>query len=332
MTHFDSLHRPIEYLRLSVTDRCNLRCRYCMPPEGIPWRAPEEILRYEELERVVRAAVELGIGKVRITGGEPLVRRGLLRFIAALAAIPGIDDLSMTTNGTLLGPVAADLAAAGLHRVNVSLDSLIPERLAALTRGGRLDEVLAGIAAASRAGLDPVKINVVVMRRRNDDEVLSFARKTIEEGWHVRFIEFMPVGRWLDEDDGSWQQSFVAVEEIRRQIEVALGPLQPDDGLRGAGPARYYRLAGASGTIGFISAVSEHFCRGCNRLRLSADGRLRPCLLRDQEIDLRAILRSGATDKELEQSLLEAIRFKPAGHRLAAGDYPRGRTMSEIGG
>jgi cyclic pyranopterin phosphate synthase len=332
MTRFDSLHRPIEYLRLSVTDRCNLRCLYCMPPEGVPWCAHEEILRYEEMERVVRAAVSLGIRRVRLTGGEPLVRKGLVGFIAALAAIPGLEDLAMTTNGMLLAPVAEELAAAGLHRVNVSLDSLDAARFSALTRGGSLAAALEGITAARGAGLAPVKINTVVIRGRNDDEVIEFARRTARDGWHVRFIEFMPVGRWHESEMGEWQDGFVPAAEVRERIETVLGPLQPDPGVGGAGPARSYRLAGAVGTVGFISAVSEHFCAGCNRLRLSADGRLRPCLLADDEIDVRALLRAGASDEQLRAVIVEAIQHKPARHRLPEGAFPRGRTMSEIGG
>ncbi len=332
MTHFDSLNRPIEYLRLAVTDRCNLRCLYCMPPAGVPWRPHEEILRYEELERVVRAAVDMGIRKVRLTGGEPLLRRGLAGFIAALAAIPGLEDLSLTTNGTLLAPLAADLAAAGLRRVNVSLDSLRAERFGQLTRGGELPAVLEGITAARAAGLEPVKINTVVMRGRNDDEVADFARRTLVDGWHVRFIEFMPIGRWQDGGQDGWRRWFVPVDDVRRRIEAALGPLQPHDGPGGAGPARYYRLDGATGTLGFIGAVSEHFCGGCNRLRLSADGRLRPCLLSDEEVDLRSILRSGAPEEEIAARIAEAIRRKPRRHLLEQGMFPRERAMSEIGG
>lgn len=332
MACLDPLNRPIEYLRISVTDRCNLRCVYCMPPGGIPWRPHEEILRYEEIVQVVGIAAELGIRKVRLTGGEPLVRQGLAGLIASLACIPGIEDLSMTTNGILLEPRAEELSAAGLRRVNVSLDSLNPERFARLTRGGDLTTVLRGIEAARRAGLNPVKLNTVVIRHWNDDEVTLFARKTREEGWHVRFIEFMPVGRWQDEDREAWQERLVTVEEIRRRIEEVLGPLQPYAGPGGAGPARYYRLEGAEGTIGFISPVSEHFCARCNRLRLSADGRLRPCLLSDAEVDLRTLLRNGAGPEEVRERIIEAIRRKPAGHRLAEGKFPQERTMSEIGG
>jgi cyclic pyranopterin phosphate synthase len=328
MTLYDSYQRPIDYLRVSVTDRCNLRCVYCMPPEGVPWRDHSEVLTFEEIVQVVRVAAELGIRKVRLTGGEPLVRRGIVRLVAQLAAIPGIEDLSMTTNGTLLASMARDLAEAGLQRVNISLDSLDPQRFALLTRGGSLDDVRAGIEAATRAGLHPVKINTVVIRSWNDDEVVPFAEMARREGWHVRFIEFMPVGR-----SALWTpQSFVPAEEIRARIENALGPLLSEEAPRGAGPARYYRFSEGTGTIGLIPAVSEHFCSGCNRLRLSADGRLRPCLLCDQEIDLRSVLRNGGPPSAIRERLVQAIRNKPQGHGLAKGSFPHGRTMSEIGG
>lgn len=328
MTLYDSYQRPIDYLRVSVTDRCNLRCVYCMPPEGVPWREHAEILTFEEIALVVRVAAELGIRKVRLTGGEPLVRRGIVQLVGYLAEIPGIEDLSMTTNGLLLASMARDLAAAGLQRVNVSLDSLDPERFARLTRGGALENVLAGIDAAVNAGLQPLKINTVVIRGWNDDEVLQFAEKARRDGWHVRFIEFMPVGR-----GGMWSPAaFVPAAEIRARIEATLGPLLPEDSPRGAGPARYYRFPEGMGTIGLISAVSEHFCSGCNRLRLSADGRLRPCLLCDEEIDLRSVLRNGAGADEIRERLLVAIRNKPRGHRLDEQSFPQGRAMSEIGG
>lgn len=332
MACLDALNRPIEYLRISVTDRCNLRCIYCMPPGGIPWRPHDEILRYEEIVQVVRVAAEMGVRKVRLTGGEPLVRQGLAGLIASLAAVPGVEDLSMTTNGILLEPRAEELVSAGLRRVNISLDSLDPERFSRLTRGGDLTAVLRGVEAARRAGLNPVKLNTVVIRHWNDSEVTLFARMTREEGWNVRFIELMPVGRWQDEGRETWQERLVTVEEIRRRIEETLGPLWPYAGPDGVGPARYYRLEGAEGTIGFISPVSEHFCARCNRLRLSADGRLRPCLLSDTEVDLRTILRNEAGPEEVRERIIEAIRRKPAGHRLAKGEFPLGRAMSEIGG
>ena len=331
MAHVDAYNRPISYLRISVTDRCNLRCVYCMPAEGVSWRPHEHILRYEEIETVVRAAAELGVSKVRLTGGEPLVRLGIADLVSALARIPGIDDLAMTTNGILLTRHASELAAAGLQRVNVSLDTLRAERFRRITRCGKLEDVLAGIAAASQAGLTPVKINTVVIRGMNDDEVVDFARKTLDTEWHIRFIELMPVGNSGLIDD-TWQQRMVTAREIRGKIEAALGQLGAERMSVGGGPARTYRLVGARGTLGFITPVSEHFCYHCNRLRLTADGQLRPCLLSDYEIDLRTPLRQGAGVAQIKTLLLQGIGSKPMQHRLDECSRPENRIMSEIGG
>jgi len=328
MPYLDAFNRPISYLRVSVTDRCNLRCVYCMPPEGVPWRSHEEVLRYEEIETVVRAAAELGISKVRLTGGEPLVRKGLVDLVAMLARIPGIDDLTMTSNGTLLASYAEELKAAGLKRVNISLDTLKPERFRRITRLGELSDTLEGIAAAKEAGLVPVKINVVVIRGLNDDEVVDFARLTSAPDWHVRFIEVMPLG-----DNANWAENgYVPMDRVRERIERELGELKPARLGAGGGPARYYRLPGAQGTIGFITPISEHFCYQCNRLRLTADGKLRPCLLSDYEIDLRTPLRQGATIEEVKRLIVQAVRAKPERHHLSEGVLPHERTMSEIGG
>ena len=331
MAHLDAYNRPISYLRISVTDRCNLRCIYCMPLEGVPWHSHEEILRYAEIEIIVRTAAELGINKIRLTGGEPLVRRGIVDLVRALARIPGIDDLAMTTNGTLLARYAEDLAGAGLRRVNVSLDTLRPERFHSITRLGRLEDVLNGMEAAQQAGLEPVKINTVVMRGMNDDEVVDFARQTMESGWNVRFIEPMPVGNGVLAE-GEWRKRVVTGKEIRWQIEAALGPLEPAKMRAGNGPARYYRLPGADGTLGFITPISEHFCHRCNRLRLTADGQLRPCLLSDYEIDLRTPLRQGADVAQIKELLLQGIASKPQQHHLDEQERPENRGMSEIGG
>ena len=331
MAHLDAYNRPISYLRISVTDRCNLRCVYCMPPEGVSWRPHEMILRYEEIETVVRAAVELGISKVRLTGGEPLVRMGIVDLVRNLARVPGIDDLAMTTNGILLSRYAADLAEAGLQRVNVSLDTLHPERFQRITRLGRLEDVLTGMEAARRAGLEPVKINTVVIRGMNDDEVVDLARKTMEAEWNVRFIELMPVGNGVLAD-GDWRERVVTAAEIREKIEAALGELEPAKMSTGGGPARYYRLPGAKGTLGFITPISEHFCYRCNRLRLTADGQLRPCLLSDEEINLRTPLRQGADVAQIKALLLQGIENKPMQHHLDECRMPEKRVMSEIGG
>lgn len=330
MTVCDGFARPIQYLRVSVTDRCNLRCVYCMPEEGIPTIAHGDILRFEEIALVVRAAAGLGISKVRLTGGEPLVRRGIVELVRMLAEIPGVDDLSMTTNGILLASFAPALAEAGLRRVNVSLDTLDPERFRRITRRGELADVLAGIEAARRAGLEPVKINMVVIRGLNDDEVVEMARRTLTEGWHVRFIEVMPLG-----SNEHWAaDGFVSAEEIRARVEKVFGELEAelDAPVPGGGPARYYRVPGASGTIGFITPVSEHFCARCNRLRLTADGQLRPCLLSDAEIDLRAVLRAGGGVEDVQAVLQHAIMSKPLRHHLADGVSPHDREMAQIGG
>jgi cyclic pyranopterin phosphate synthase len=327
----DTHNRRVSYLRVSVTDRCNLRCVYCMPPQGISWRPHADMLTYEEIERVVRVASGLGISKVRLTGGEPLVREDIEQLVTMLAAIPGIRDLAMTTNGTMLADHAAALAEAGLDRVNVSIDSLVPERYEEITRGGRLKDVLAGMDAAAGAGLEPTKVNTVVIRGTNDDEVEAFARKTFEAGWHVRFIELMPL--WSNHvlaDD--WRSRLVSAAEIRRRLEVALGELEPADGPGGSGPARYYRLPGAAGTVGFITPITDHFCHRCNRLRLTADGRLRPCLLSQLEVDLRGPIRAGAGPGRIGEIILEAVERKPLEHHLAEEPEAQGRTMSEIGG
>ena len=329
--HLDSFHRPIRYLRVSVTDRCNLRCVYCMPPTGVPSRSHEEILRYEEIERVVRAAADLGITKVRLTGGEPLVRLGLVDFVAALARVPGVDDLSMTTNGILLPRYAESLAEAGLRRVNISLDTLRPDRFRRITRLGELQDVLAGIDAARRAGLQPIKINSVIIRHVNDDEVVPLAKRTVTEGWNLRFIEWMPVGNGVLAGT-DWHDRVVTAAEIVDKVEDVLGALEPAKLDQGNGPARYYRLPGANGTVGFITPVSEHFCHECNRLRLTADGQLRSCLLSDSEIDLRSALRQGAGVEEIKNLLLRGISQKPARHHLDEQADAEKRVMAQIGG
>jgi cyclic pyranopterin phosphate synthase len=320
----DSAGRHIDYLRISVTDRCNLRCIYCMPPEGVAQMPHSEILSYEEIRSVARAAVELGFKKIRLTGGEPLVRAELPKLIEMLSQIEGINELSLTTNGTLLKRYALELRQAGLSRINVSLDTLKGDKFRQITRNGKLRDVLEGIAAAKAAGFEPVKINTVVMRGMNDDEVLDFARMTRDEGWHVRFIELMPFKAVAE---------FVPSDELRQQIR-SLGKLEPCLSITGNGPAAYYRLAGARGSIGFISPLTElSFCSRCNRIRLTAEGKLRPCLLGEDEIDLKTALRNNASMEELKRLILEAVATKPRHHRLEGGDArPVRRRMSQIGG
>jgi len=317
----DSFQRGIDYLRISITDRCNLRCIYCMPPEGVPLVAHNDILSYEEILIVVRAAAAIGINKIRITGGAPLVRAGVVDLLRMISEVEGIVEISMTTNGLLLHKYAAGLAKAGLQRINISLDTLKEERFRQITRTGDLADTLAGISSAAQAGLNPIKINVVPMRGINDDEIQDFARLTLEKGWHVRFIELMPFQGAV---------GLVPVGLLRREIEK-LGKLEPYYGMAGNGPAKYYRLPGANGTLGFIEPVSEPFCNRCNRLRLSASGKLLPCLFSSQGIDVRTPLRDGATLNEIKCQLMDAIAAKPEMHRLSDNCAVHTR-MSGIGG
>jgi cyclic pyranopterin phosphate synthase len=320
----DSFGRSINYLRISVTDRCNLRCIYCMPPEGVPQMPHSEILSYEEIRTVVRAAAELGINKVRLTGGEPLVRADLPNLIRVLSQMEGIEELSLTTNGTLLKKYALELKQAGLSRVNVSLDTLKADKFRYITRLGKLKDVFEGIKAAKKAGFKPIKINTVAMRGMNDDEILDFARMTYEDGWHVRFIELMPFKGVAE---------LVPSVELQQHISL-LGKLESCASITGNGPAMYYRLAGAKGTIGFIAPITEtSFCSRCNRMRLTSDGKLRPCLLGEDEIDLKTPLRNNASMEELKSLILKAVASKPEHHHLEGGNIRLvNRKMSQIGG
>ena len=333
----DPFNRPINYLRISITDRCNLRCIYCLPPEGVELLPQGDILTYEEIARVAVLAVEMGINKVRLTGGEPLARTGLSRLVGMLATIKGIDDISLTTNGILLKNFAAELKQAGLKRVNVSLDSLRRDVFKHITRHDKLDDVLGGIQAAKDCGLNPVKVNVVVIKGVNDNEVADFAGLTVSQGWHVRFIELMPFVRDNPPDGhsvgskASLNPAFVSVAEIKHGIEE-LGTLEPSLPVTGNGPARYFRLPHASGTIGFIAPISQHFCFSCNRLRLTAEGKLRPCLLSDYEVDLLYPLRGGASGEDMKKIIAEAIKSKPRKHGLSRGYRARKRLMSQLGG
>jgi cyclic pyranopterin phosphate synthase len=295
-----------------------------MPPEGIPLIPHSEILTYEEISTVVQVAAGLGISKIRLTGGEPLVRADLPKLVEMLSSIEGIGELSLTTNGVLLKKYALELKQAGLKRVNVSLDTLKTDRFRYITRCGELKEVLDGIEMARNAGLCPVKINMVVMRGVNDDEVLDFANMTRKEEWHVRFIELMPFHNAI-------AFVFVPSSELRERIG-SLGSLEPCSSIIGNGPARCYRLSRAGGTIGFISAITEPFCSQCNRLRLSSDGQLCPCLLSDSGIALKGPLRSNASMQEIESLILKAIASKPEHHHLAENVVPLRRNMSQIGG
>ncbi len=323
----DRFGRNIHYLRISLTDHCNLRCVYCMP-EDMTFRPNAELLQDDELLRLVNVFARLGFDKLRLTGGEPTVRANVVDVVRQIAETPGIQSLSMTTNGVLLEKLARPLKDAGLQRVNVSLDTVDPERFRRITRWGKLEQVWAGIQAAEAAGLTPVKINAVVVRGFNDGDVTDLARLTLEHNWQVRFIEMMPFGG----DTAFQQQQVVSDAEIRARIEAELGPLELQGGGRLDGEARIYRLPNAPGELGFISSVTLPFCASCSRARLTADGKLRLCLLRDKELDLLTPLRQGATDEDLRQLVVAGIWVKPWGHGLADGEVATNRVMSEIGG
>jgi cyclic pyranopterin phosphate synthase len=324
----DPSGRRIDYLRISVTDRCNLRCRYCMPPEGIERKTHHDILRYEEIARIVRAVIPCGVTRLRLTGGEPLVRPEVPLLVRMLCEIEGLADVALTSNGQLLDRYARALHDAGLRRINVSLDSLRPERYGEITRGGDLNAALRGLAACREVGFSPIKVNAVLIRGVNDDEVIDFARLTREEPYDVRFIEFMPMG-----DVDLWsQEAVVPEEEVRRAVET-VGPLEPVAASATSRGGEAFRLPGARGTVAFISAFSKPFCGSCNRLRLTSDGRLRPCLLSDDFVDLRAIVRDGGTDDDIRGAFIQAAKAKPQGHRLREGAACHPRTpMSAIGG
>jgi cyclic pyranopterin phosphate synthase len=322
----DRLGREINYLRISVTDRCNLRCRYCMPETGVALSQHRDILRFEEIARLVMVAMQLGISRVRLTGGEPLTRRGISRLIELLAANSRLEDLALTTNGLLLASLAAELKQAGLKRVNLSLDTLKPERYRDLTRGGELKAAWNGLEKALEAGLHPVKVNTVLIRGFNDDEILDFCRLAYELPVQVRFIEFMPIG-----EIGFWKpDSVVAGDEVREAMARKYR-LEPDNTGVGSGPAQYWRMESGRGLVGFISAMSHSFCSGCNRLRLTADGRLRACLYDLQEQDVKTPLRNGAGDQELKEIFREAVLAKPERHTMD-GWKATDRKMSQIGG
>ncbi len=324
----DAFNRPITYLRISVTDRCNLRCVYCMPEAGLPWIAKSEILTYEEIVYIVEAAAKVGVRSIRLTGGEPLIRRDVATLVRRIASVPGVADIALSTNALLLADQARELREAGLTRVNISLDTLREERFFAIARRPGLDRVLAGIDAAIAEGLTPIKLNCVVMRGQNDDEIGAFAELTRLRPIHVRFIEVMPV----EENLGIQADSYVAASEMLARIN-ALGELRPVTGPGGNGPARYHAFDGAAGSVGVISPLSHDYCETCNRVRLSADGRLRLCLFGDYEIDLRTPVREGASHEDLAAIFRGAMYVKPERHHLELGQTASAmRAFSEIGG
>jgi len=324
----DPCNRHLNYLRISITDRCNLSCIYCLPREAIPRMRHEEILRYEEILRVVRLAVRLGVTKVRVTGGEPLVRKGVYGFLSELTALPGLRDISITTNGVLLKSNIHRLQKAGISRINVSLDTLRPERYRRITGSDGFKQVWQGVRMAESLGFSPIKLNVVAMEGVNDDELVDLARLSLEHPYHVRFIEYMPIGRSRLHP----AQPLLLAPEIKRRISV-LGKLVALEASENDGPAQRYRFEGARGEVGFIPAISQHFCDRCNRLRLTASGQLRPCLLSDHQEDLKHLMRSGASDEELAEVFFKAVRHKPSDHHLAAGERaPVCCQMQSIGG
>ena len=323
----DRFGRQLNYLRVSVTDRCNLRCVYCMP-EDMKFQPLRELMTDQELLTLVRIMAELGVNKIRLTGGEPAVRPNLVELVRAINQIPGIQEISMTTNGLLLPQLAEPLARAGLDRVNISIDTLDPAKFKEITRWGKLDAVWAGLEAAEAAGLCPVKINAVVTRGFNDNEAVDLARLSLDRVWQIRFIELMPFGSEAE----FAQEAVVSSAETREKIEAELGPLHEVPGYDGHDPARPYRLAGARGSLGFISSVTEPFCAGCNRLRLTADGSLRLCLLRDGELGLLSLLRQGLDAETIKQQIITSVYDKPWGHGLPGGEIPQLRLMSQIGG
>jgi cyclic pyranopterin phosphate synthase len=321
----DRFGRNIEYLRLSVTDRCDLRCQYCLPEGYADFETPEEWLSFEEIEQVIRAFAALGTRRIRLTGGEPLVRPGVSELAQRLSVLPGIDDLSLSTNATRLAKQARALHRAGISRINVSLDSLQAERYKQLT-GGKLQKVLDGLMAAREAGFDPIKINMVVMHECNDDEIEDMVAFCIEHGFTLRLIETMPIGN--TGRDASHR--FVDLQQIKARLAKSYDLV--DSVMPGGGPARYVRVAGTDLRIGFITPISQHFCETCNRVRLSADGTLYMCLGQDDSYPLREILRQGCSDEELQQHIVNAIDLKPERHEFRENPEKIIRFMAYTGG
>lgn len=331
----DNLGREISYLRVSITDRCNYRCIYCKPEEQFEFIPHEEVLRYEEIVEIIKEAVNLGVTKVRITGGEPLVRKGVVDFIKKLREIKKLEDISLTTNGFFLSEYAEKLKDAGLNRVNISLDSLQEEKYKRITRGGSLEKALKGINSALKAGLLPIKINTVLIRGINDDEVEDFVRLTLGRPLNIRFIEFMPSGEELKDN---YRDKFISVLEIKESLAEKYS-FRPVDINSGNGPAKYYQIKGGQGTIGFITALSQHFCKTCNRIRLTSEGKLRPCLFSNIEVDIKQAIRNAKTDdkiigsKIIRNNIEKAISIKPEGHKLNEKFSNRNSfKMSKIGG
>lgn len=323
----DQFGRNIHYLRISLTDHCNLRCVYCMP-EDQTFRPNPELMQDDELGLLTRLFASLGFDKIRLTGGEPTVRAHIVDIVRSMASTEGIHSVSMTTNGVLLKKLAQPLAEAGLQRVNISVDTLNAEKFKRLTRWGKLEDVWEGLLAAEKAGLTPIKLNAVVVKGYNEEDVVDLARLTLDHPWQMRFIEMMPFGGVTDVQTGQ----VITAAQIQERIQSALGPLEPSNNGKLDGEARVFHLPGGQGDIGFISSVTSPFCDSCTRARLTADGRLRLCLLRENEVDLLKPLRAGATLEDLRRLILDGIWSKPWGHGLAEGVIPLNRVMNEIGG
>ena len=323
----DQFGRNIHYLRISLTDHCNLRCVYCMP-EDQTFRPNPEMMQDDELALLTRLFASLGFDKIRLTGGEPTVRAHIVDVVRSMASTEGIRSVSMTTNGVLLKKLAQPLAEAGLQRVNISVDTLNAEKFKRLTRWGKLEDVWEGVLAAEKAGLTPIKLNAVVVKGYNEEDVVDLARLTLDHPWQMRFIEMMPFGGVTDVQTGQ----IITAAQIQERIQLGLGPMEPSNNGNLDGEARVFHLPGAQGDIGFISSVTSPFCDSCTRARLTADGRLRLCLLRENEVDLLKPLRAGATLEDLRRVILDGIWFKPWGHGLAEGVIPLNRVMNEIGG
>ncbi len=324
----DQYDRHLNYLRISVTDRCNLRCLYCIPPDGIAKLGHGDILTYEEILRLARIAVNLGVDKIRLTGGEPLVRKGIYEFIPRLTALPGLKEVSLTTNGIYLRDNLEKLRSAGIKRINVSLDTLHREKYEKITGYDGFQQVWEGIRLARKLKFQPIKINVVVIKGINDDEILDFARMTLDKPYHIRFIEYMPVG-----EHNSWSnEKFISTDEIKEKI-LEIGGLHPVLSNPFDGPAERFRLEGGKGEIGFIGALSNHFCESCNRLRLTSEGHLRGCLFSDSEIDVKGPLREGKADDYLIRLITRAIESKPKSPKGMSPEMRKCvRHMSSIGG
>lgn len=324
----DQYQREINYLRISLTDHCNLRCVYCMPINGLRFFSADELLTASEIAAVVRVAVSAGFRKFRLTGGEPTLRKDLIEIVERLRRIDGVGDLAMTTNGVLLPDLAKPLAAAGLDRVNIHLDSLHPERLSKIMRWGSLQAIWRGVEAAEEAHLTPIKLNAVIARDYNDEDVADLASLTLERDWHVRFIEMMPFG--IGECATVVQENYVSNDDVRGRLERKFGELEPIPG-SSSDESKNYRLRGGRGVVGFISPVSEPYCGSCNRMRLTADGKLHLCLLNDDEMDIKRQLRENGPEA-VREILLKAVHLKPMGHRLDEGIFTQNRKMFQIGG